>query len=102
MGGNFDEAIVHFKQALAINPRYGRARNNLGGAYLQKGDYDSAIMEIERSLADNPNNANAHSNIALAYYLKGNYKAARAHINRVISLGGTVNQELLQLLESPR
>lgn len=100
--GNFDEAIVHFKQALAINPRYGRARNNLGGAYLQKGDYDSAIVEIQRSLAVNPNNANAHNNIALAYYLKGNYKVARAHLNKVISLGGKVNQELMQILESPR
>ena len=102
MRGNFDEAIVHFKQALAINPRYGRARNNLGGAYLQKGDYDSAIVEIQRSLAANPNNANAHNNIALAYYLKGNYKVARAHLNKVISLGGKVNQELMQLLASPR
>jgi outer membrane protein assembly factor BamD (BamD/ComL family) len=100
--GNYDEAIIEFKRALAINPRHVRARNNLGAAYIQKGELEKAIIEIKRSLAIRPNNINAHNNIAFAYYLQGKYKLALAHCDRVISLGGQVNQQLMEFLQSYR
>lgn len=100
--GNYDEAIMEFKRALAINPRHVRARNNLGAAYLQKGEFDKAIIEIKRSLAIRPNNVNAHNNIAFAYYSQGEYKLALVHFDRVISLGGQVNQQVMAFLESYR
>ena len=56
----------------------------------------------EKSLAIRPNNINAHNNIALAYYSQGKYKLALAHFDRVISLGGQVNQQLVEFLESYR
>ena len=100
--GKYDEAIVEFKRALAINPRHVRALNNLGAAYFQKGEFDKAIIEMKRSLAIRPNNINAHNNLALAYYSQGKYKSALAHFDRVISLGGHVNQQLMEFLESYR
>jgi len=100
--GDYDQAIEEFKRALSINPRYVRARNNLGAAYLQKGEFDQAIIEIKRSLAVRPNNINAHNKIALAYYSQGKYKLALAHFDRVISLGGNVNQQLMEFLKSYR
>jgi hypothetical protein len=100
--GNYDEAIMEFKRALAISPRHVRARNNLGVAYFHKGEFDKAIIEIKRSLAIRPNNVNAHNTIALAYYSQGKYKLALAHFDRVKSLGGQVNQKLMEFLESYR
>jgi hypothetical protein len=100
--GNYDEAIIEFKRALVINPRHVRARNNLGAAYLQKGEFDKAIMEIKRALEIRPNNVAAHNNIAFAYYSQGKYKLALAHFDRVISLGGQVNQQVMAFLESYR
>jgi len=62
----------------------------------------AAIIEIKRSLAVRPNNINAHNKIALAYYSQGKYKLALAHFDRVISLGGHVNQQLMEFLKSYR
>lgn len=62
----------------------------------------NAIIEIKRSLDIRPSNLSAHNNIAFAYYSQGKYKLALAHFDRVISLGGQVNQKLMEFLESYR
>jgi tetratricopeptide (TPR) repeat protein len=65
--GMLDESIGEYEKAVALNPNYAMAHNNLGVAYYYKGMLDEAIAEYEKAIAINPNHANAHSNLGLAY-----------------------------------
>ena len=46
--GTVEDAIVHYKQALQINPDYAEAHNNLGVALFQSGSVDEAIVHFHR------------------------------------------------------
>ena len=50
--GNQDQAIVHYKKALAIKDDYTPARNNLGNAYAQKKEWDKAIEQYRLVTSD--------------------------------------------------
>lgn len=62
-----DVTIAEYKKAIAINPNYAMANNNLGVAYYNKGMLDEAITEYKKAITINPNHAKAHANLGLAY-----------------------------------
>ena len=51
---DFENAIVNYRQALAIRPNYPEAHSNLGTALLLQGNFADAIAEFEATLALNP------------------------------------------------
>jgi tetratricopeptide (TPR) repeat protein len=64
--GLTDEAIVHYRAALAINPNYLYVRNNLGSALAKQGHTEEAIAQYRKAIAIGPNHANAHHNLGNA------------------------------------
>ena len=100
--GMFDEAIAECKKAIAINPNYAEAHNNLGLAYGDKGMFDEAIAECKKAIAINPNYAKAHNNLAVVYYEQGQYDLAIKHCDKAIELGGKVHPEFLEALKPYR
>ena len=44
-----DEAIVHFEQAILIDPEFVTARNNLGALYLRLAKLEPAIAQLEEA-----------------------------------------------------
>ena len=69
--GNFDEAIRCYKQAIAIDPKYAPAHNNLGSMYGSLGMLDDAIIEYQKAIAIDPDYTLAHNNLARAYIQQG-------------------------------
>jgi tetratricopeptide (TPR) repeat protein len=69
--GRYDEAIVKFKEAIAINPNLADTRKDLGLAYFEKGMFDEAVVEFKEAIAINPNLADSHNNLGMACYAKG-------------------------------
>jgi hypothetical protein len=59
-----DEAIRHFKIALALDSSLDEAHTNLGIAYYRKGMLDQAIEEERISIKLNPNLPEKHFNLA--------------------------------------
>uniref|UniRef100_UPI000AD5CA5A tetratricopeptide repeat protein n=1 Tax=Treponema endosymbiont of Eucomonympha sp. TaxID=1580831 RepID=UPI000AD5CA5A len=55
--GDFDNAIMCFTEALALDPNLADACNNRGYAYARKGDYDRAIADFTQALKLDPTNA---------------------------------------------
>jgi Flp pilus assembly protein TadD len=49
--GRLDEAIIHFRKALEINPKKISALNNLACVYAQKKQLSDAIPLIQKALA---------------------------------------------------
>jgi len=84
--GMLDEAISEYKHALAINPNYFKAHNNLGVAYAKKGMLDEAISEYKKTLAIKPRYVDAHNNLGVAYSRKGMFDEAIAEYKRALSL----------------
>ena len=54
-----DEAIVHLRRALAINPQHADAHRNLAVALGFKGRIDEAIVEAREALKLQPDSAEA-------------------------------------------
>ncbi len=52
--GQYEAAIVEWRELLSTNPDDARIHNNLGGALARTGQYAEAIAEYERALTLNP------------------------------------------------
>jgi len=96
MKGQYDQAILDFKKALNINPRYAEAYNNRGIAYGQKGRYDQAILDFNKALEINPGYADAYYNRGIVYYSKKEYAKSWDDIKKAQGLGGQVPPEFLE------
>lgn len=55
--GNYNGAIVHFKNALEKDPNFVEARYNLGVAYVETGKLDQAEREFQKVQLQNPHDA---------------------------------------------
>jgi len=63
-------AIAHYRQALALEPRYVEAHINLGVSLAQTDDYDAAIKHFQEALRLKPSKTFVRSNIERMLELK--------------------------------
>jgi tetratricopeptide (TPR) repeat protein len=73
------DAVAHYRRAIAIQPDYAPAYNNLGVAERASGDVDSAITAYQRALAMRPEYPDAHYNLANALLAKNKPQEAEEH-----------------------
>src|SRR5258706_8167445 len=60
------EAEQGYRDALALDPLYGRALNNLGCLYLLREDRAAAAEAFQQAIAADPTLAEPHSNLGIA------------------------------------
>jgi protein O-mannosyl-transferase len=84
--GEYAEAEVHFRAALAIDDEQTGAHNNLGWSLARRGLIDEAIVHYKRSLEIDPKNAAAHNNYALALVSKNRTDEAIEHLKIALGL----------------
>jgi hypothetical protein len=75
--GRDDEAIVHLRAALELDPRDAEGHNNLGVAYGRKKMNAQAIAELRRAIELDPNFLPTYRNLAIALALAGREDEAR-------------------------
>jgi len=85
-----DEAIIHYQQALQINPRYAEAHINLGKALLHMGRDDEAMVHLQQALQLNPRSVKIQSD--LAWVLATASPAALRDGRRAVALAEQANQ----------
>src|SRR5262249_18610884 len=73
-----EEAKACLDRALAINPHYGGAHNNLGVIREAEGRVAEAVASFQRALALEPQNAQAHFNLGMALLLSGDFPRGTA------------------------
>ena len=76
--GQYDAAIVEFRQALSLMPDLTRAHLGLGAALQGKGDLEGALAEYKTVLSRSPDDADAHTNIGTVLQSKGDLDGAIA------------------------
>ena len=64
---DYRRAIIHYRNALALEPGAPDLHYNLGLAYYRAGDYRSAVRAYLNAIELDANFPNAHHNLALAY-----------------------------------
>ena len=109
--GKIDEAIAHYRRAVAIKPNCELARNNLELALSSKGrasaprvltvdqlhnnvgldlarhgKFDEAVAEYQKALEIKPDYADAHNNLAAALAARGQIKEAVGHYQTALKI----------------
>jgi tetratricopeptide (TPR) repeat protein len=96
-----DQALAHYRRAIAIEPDYAPAYNNMGTALRAAGRVDEAIASYEDALRTLPDYADAHFNLANALMVQGRSKEAMAHLviaSRTLPTSAGVHNNLGKLL----
>ncbi len=111
--GRDDEAIVQYRRALEIAPRYVDAYNNLGIALRACGSLDEAQAHFRRALELKPDSVDAHVNLgnylmdcgrtaeALEHYYKAAYFQpgdvwAHLHLARALDKLGRIDDAIAE------
>jgi len=84
--GHFDKAVEEFNKALALDPDYGEAHNDLGYTYLDMGNFEKAIEHFKKYASLNPGDANPLDSTAEAYFLMGRLDEAIAKYNEALEV----------------
>ena len=69
--GQYDEAIIEWKELLLTNPDDARIHNNLAAALGKRGRYAEAIPELEKALELDPHFYPIHDNLGIALLAAG-------------------------------
>ena len=84
--GRLEEAVKHYKAALAIEPNYAAANVNLGVWLNRQNRLDEAIYYFQRALKAEPNSYDAHNGLGVALAKKGYYLQALEEFNTALRL----------------
>lgn len=84
--GRVEEAVAAWLNALELEPKDGKALNNLGGLLMRQGRFDDAERSLRQAIAAEPETASAHDNLALILFRKGSAAEAMRLWQRAIEL----------------
>jgi tetratricopeptide (TPR) repeat protein len=85
--GEYEQAIVAYGKALALNPAYAdRVYFYRGKSFFEKRQYKKAISDFSKAISINPHNAKYYSYRDIAYIEIGNYKQAQDSCDRAIKI----------------
>jgi CheY-like chemotaxis protein len=102
--GRLDDAIVHLKRGIAIDPLAFRLHFHLGLLYGKKGQIYEAISELERAVEINSRHFPAVRNLAILYQKAGFRNKATEMWERALNVAPddvtrqSIKQHLLSLL----
>ncbi len=75
--GNYNQAIVHYREAIRILPSFSYSLENLGFILYKQGNYEEATHYYQRAI-------NFNSNSERSYYMLGNIYFEQKQINNAI------------------
>jgi protein O-mannosyl-transferase len=84
--GRSDEALAHWRKALAIRTDLIEPHNNLGKALASRGQFTEAIAHYRKAIEINPDCSSAHCNLGVALASLGRFDEALKHYRRAIQL----------------
>lgn len=84
--GEADQAIEHYRQAVALRPDYAEAHYNLGRLLVNLGQLNDAVAHYERAVAINPGDAEAQNNLGVTLYGMGRADDGIAHYRKALEI----------------
>jgi tetratricopeptide (TPR) repeat protein len=84
--GEADQAIDHYRRAVALRPDYAEAHYNLGRLLVEHGQLANAIAHYERAAAIDPADAEAQNNLGVTLFGIGRTDDAIAHYQKALEI----------------
>jgi tetratricopeptide (TPR) repeat protein len=84
--GETDQAIDHYRQAVALRANYPEAQYNLGRLLVQQGRLDEAIEHYEKAVEISPADSEAQNNLGATLFEIGRVDDAIAHYRKALEL----------------
>lgn len=84
--GRLDQAIDHYRSAIAFDPSFSRAYNNLGHLLNQQGAYLEASTALSTGVTLDPANPIPHCNLATSLSGLGRFEEAAIHFRQAVEL----------------
>lgn len=84
--GRLDEAAQNYRQAIAINPNFAEAFNNLGNVLRKQGLFEDAEHNLKQAILKKPELANAYYNLGSIFYDQGRLSEAEENFNKALAL----------------
>ena len=81
-----DEALGHFRAALAVRPKSSAAHNGLGTALFNLGRRTEACEHFEEALQLDPRSYVAHQNLGVVLQSQGRLEEAIGHFEQALSI----------------
>jgi tetratricopeptide (TPR) repeat protein len=98
--GRYEQAAADYRSALAVDPSYLAAQNNLGSTYVTMGDYARALDAFTRAVSLAPGNAQVIFNRGRVHLLAGRRTEAISDFRAAARLGFAPAQRKLRELDS--
>src|SRR5271166_3839767 len=80
----YESAVIQFKKALQIDPRYSEAHYELGQAELAQQHWAAAFREFSSAIDQDPNNVKAHLAMGTMWWQARKYTEAEEHARFVV------------------
>lgn len=80
----YDEAVIHHRRAVVLQPDYAPAYNNLGAALRAAGRLDEAVAQYQKALELKPDFGSASYNLANALLARGQAGASIDEFKKAI------------------
>ncbi len=87
--GKGDEAMVHLRQALQLDPNNVETQSDVASALLQSGQVQESFPFLKRALEIEPNRAAVHYNLASAQMQTGLVREATGELRKVVEIDPT-------------
>jgi len=84
--GETDQAIDHYRQAVALRPDYAEAHYNLGRLLVEQGHLDDAIAHYQKVVEINPADAEAENNLGVTFFGIGRADDAIVHYQKALEI----------------
>ncbi len=84
--GKTEQAIEHYKKALAYNPNKAKGNYNLAGAYRKQGKIEEAIKYYNKALTLDHDMPEAHTMMGLILFEQGRFAKAVKYLNKALAI----------------
>jgi tetratricopeptide (TPR) repeat protein len=84
--GDTDQAIDHYRQAVALRPDYAEAHYNLGRLLVEQGRLDDAIAHYQKAVDINPADPETQNNLGATLFGIGRVDDAIVHYQRALEI----------------
>ena len=84
--GSYQQAILHYQQAIERRSNYEQAYVNLAGVHARQTEYSTAIQVLTRGVDALPGSAELKFRLGWNYFVQGRYAAALEQFQQVVRL----------------
>ena len=97
-----EEAIVEFRQAIAIDPKFAAAYDQLGSTLRLQGKLDEAVSNCRKAVTLQPQEANHHNSLGYAFWDQGKLNDAIAEFRQAIKMDPKFGPAVANLAKAER